>query len=465
MKLLLPVSGLFYLVLSGTIVLGQSTTSPPDYKLLRADEDYRYLAHDSTVQADFFDPVKFIPLSASRQSYLTIGGEIRQQYEWLNNPEWGEGGQHRGYLLQRYMLHTDWHFGTRFRVFGQLKSGLAGKPNPGPADEDQLDVHQAFADWVVSLPANHSLTLRLGRQELNYGSSRLVSVREGPTVRQSFDGGRVMWRSPDLRLDGFVTRPATSKPGIFDDATSAAVWFWGAYAVLPRPKLASGLDVYYLGFVNEKARFARGAGLERRHSVGVRWWSSSGAFQYNAEVVYQFGRFGSGTIRAWTASGEVGYTLKSLPMRPRISLRTEFISGDRDLNSMTLGTFNPLFPKGAYFGQVALIGPANLVDIHPIISARPFPERNLTFTLDWDFFWRASKADGLYTVPYVLTRPGNDTQSAYIGDQITLEGEWLISRHWAAELFLTYFQAGAYLRESGTGLNLTFVSPRLTFLF
>jgi hypothetical protein len=28
------------------------------------------------------------------------------------------------FLLQRYMLHSDWHLGKSFRVFVQLKSGL-----------------------------------------------------------------------------------------------------------------------------------------------------------------------------------------------------------------------------------------------------------------------------------------------------------------------------------------------------
>jgi len=37
----------------------------------------------------------------------------------------GRGPQDdNGYLLQRYMIHADAHFGDYFRVFTQFKSGL-----------------------------------------------------------------------------------------------------------------------------------------------------------------------------------------------------------------------------------------------------------------------------------------------------------------------------------------------------
>jgi hypothetical protein len=84
-----------------------------------------------------------------------------------------------------------------------------------------------------------------------------------------------------------------------------------------------------------------------------------------------------------------------------------------------------------------------------------YPARTNEFALsfDWDFFWRASAADGLYSVTYVLNRSGNASQSRYIGNQLTAEVDWNAARHWEMELFLTYFRAGAFLKESGPGFN------------
>jgi hypothetical protein len=307
--------------------------------------------------------------------------------------------------------------------------------------------------------------MRLGRQEMVYGSSRLVSLREGPNVRQTFDGARLMLHRPQGQLDAFVTRPATTKPGLFDDEPNRDVWFWGLYGVKRLAPLHGGLDLYYLGLDKAQSHFQQGSAPERRHSAGARLWGSRQAWRYNAEAVYQFGHFGTGDIRAWTASGEFAYALAALPWTPELALRTEFISGDRDPASSTLQTFNPLFPKGAYFGQIALVGPANLMDVHPMLLLHPPVGHNLALLLDWDIFWRASRADGFYSMPYVLERPGTPDQSAYIGDQMTIQADWDVHRHVQFELFLTYFRAGNFLKQSGQGRDITFFSPRVTYRF
>ena len=56
--------------------------------------------------------------------------------------------------------------------------------------------------------AGRPLLLRAGRQEMSFGSSRLVGVRESPNVRQSFDGLRATLGVEGWLVDGFLTRPA-----------------------------------------------------------------------------------------------------------------------------------------------------------------------------------------------------------------------------------------------------------------
>jgi len=43
-------------------------------------------------------------------------------------------------------------------------------------------------------------------------------------------------------------------------------------------------------------------------------------------------------------------------------------SGDNNPNDKDLQTFNPLFPKGKYFGELSLLGPYNLINLHPSIG-------------------------------------------------------------------------------------------------
>ncbi|MBM7049212.1 hypothetical protein [Rhizobium lusitanum] len=92
--------------------------APPHYALLRQDEDYSYLA-DAACRRDPLDDIKFIPLDAEGDQYLTFGGEAREWYEGLHNANWGAGPQDSdGYLLQRLSSYADWHVGNGIRLFG-----------------------------------------------------------------------------------------------------------------------------------------------------------------------------------------------------------------------------------------------------------------------------------------------------------------------------------------------------------
>src|SRR6266436_8869439 len=142
--------------------------SPPPFLKLRYDESYEYL-RDPSQRSDYLDAIKFIPLNANEDWYLTLGGEIRERYEYYHNNLWGRGPQDDdGYLLQRYMVHADAHLGDHFRIFTQFKSGLenARSGGPRPTDRDEFDLNQAFFDVRVPWSEADSLTIRGGRQEL-----------------------------------------------------------------------------------------------------------------------------------------------------------------------------------------------------------------------------------------------------------------------------------------------------------
>ena len=468
----------FCLLLSFTAVVTRAqegqTLSTPDvrptptpYKMLRQDEDWGVM-RDPSRRSDWSDKLKYIQLGAHEGWYVSVGGEARPYYERYRNEEWGSAPQDlSGYFLQRYMLHADFHFGESVRFFGQLKSGIeTGKRGgPGPPDEDLLDVHQAFLDLVWNFSRKRSLTLRAGRQELNYGSGRLISMREGPNVRQSFDGAVLMLRAGAWRVDGFVVKPVETDAGFFDDAAVSSHTLWGAYAVRPLPRLLPGgnIDLYYIGLDRLRARFDQGREREIRQTVGTRLSGERRGWDYNAELVYQFGNFGRGNIRAWTVASDAGGTLRSVRMSPRLGFKANVTSGDRDPNNPDLGTFNPLFPKGAYFGQLASIGPLNHRDLHPTLDLT-FP-RGVTLTADWVFYWRQSTRDGLYGIPGNLLRTGQLSSARFIGHQPGVEVRWRVNRHIDFTVNYARFLAGRFLRETPPGEDTTFFAAWVTYRF
>lgn len=444
----------------------ESEPSVPTYQLNRADENYRYLKHKER-RPDFWDPLKYIPIDSLSMWYLSLGGEARERYEYFNNSNWGEGPQdHNGYLLQRYFVHGDLHLGDNVRLFGQLQSSLEDgrKGGPRPTDKDELDLHQGFLDLKLGLGEGESVTLRSGRQELAYGSQRLISVREGPNVRQAFDGFRAMYRTEAVQLDGFATKPTQTRRYVFDDGPDNNAGLWGAYSVFPLPLLADGkADLYYIGLSRHQARFDQGEAHETRHSLGTRLWREVEPFDYNFEFVYQWGCFGKGDIRAWTAASDTGYTMVTLPLSPRFGVRADIASGDENPGDADLQTFNPLFPKGAYFSENGLIGPANFINVNPSVELHL--GRKVAATANWDFFWRESRHDGIYNNAVALVRSGRSSEARYIGSQPQAQVEWSIDRHIAFVAIYAHFFAGAFLRESGSGKDVDYVTSWMTYKF
>ncbi len=441
-------------------------STPPAYDLNRADEDYRYL-RDPAWRTNFWDPVKYIPLNESGIWYLSLGGEVRERYEYFSHPNWGAGPPGSGYLLQRYFLHADLDMGEHLRLFIQLQSSLENGRigGPRPADKDELDLHQSFLDVKFDLGRDGgSFALRSGRQELAYGSQRIISVREGPNVRQSFDGFCAMFRTENLKVDALVTRPVETKRYVFDDGTDNSRGLWGVYSVIPLLMLPKGgIDLYYVGYYSREASFDQGSAREIRHSAGTRLWRTAKPIDFNFEFIYQWGKFGNGDIQAWTVASDTGYTFDSLLFHPRLGLKADITSGDRDPDNPDLQTFNPLFPKGAYFSEDGLIGPANHIDLNPSVDIH-FTS-GLTLTVNWDFFWRESTHDGIYNNAVALVRSGKNSDARYIGSQPQAHLELDVDRHITFVAIYAHFLAGPFLRETGPSRDVDYLTTWLTYKF
>jgi len=437
---------------SSAIAVAQNKQS---FRQLRYDEDYLYLSTDSSM--DWYHSMKYNPLFG-KQNYLSIGGDIRYQFLKFSNEGWGEDPDDDGYLLTRYLLHGDLHLGKQFRTFVQLQSSLANgmEKSPSPVDENQLDLHQAFVDIVPFTNKMRTTTIRAGRQEMLFGSQRLVAVRDGPNNRQSFDALRLIHTTKNLRGDLFFSHYVQSRRGIFDDGFQKKLVFWGAYIVRNRLPVIKNLDVYYFGIRKEKAVFDDGSGKELRHSIGSRIWNSSHSFRYDLEGLYQFGKFNEAAIDAWTLSINAGYKFKRWRRKPELGLKTEIISGDRQYGDNKLQTFNPLFPRGGYFGLISLIGPVNLVDIHPSVAV-DFTS-DLLIEADCDIFFRHRVNDGIYGPNVALIYSGKGSRRYFVGNQYSTDLIYTPNHFLSFRAELTWFKAGSFLKESGRGEDILFAA-------
>ncbi len=440
-----------------------SSHAPPPYKLLRYDEDYTFL-RDPTQRRDALDSVKFIPLDKSQDQYLTLGGEAREklddyrQYPLIMPPT-------HAYYLQRYMLHADLHLGKSLRFFGQLQSDHqsgydGGMMQPQSPQVDRLDINQVFADYKTVLGTD-ALTVRGGRQEINYGDGRLLSPRESPNVRQSFDGALISAQGR-LRVDGFAFRAVTIGPNAFDNPTNAGQDVWGVYASMPANERRPGADFYLLGYDRRNAEFSRGTAGEQRLTWGSRVSGRSGDLDYDWEAAYQSGRFGSEKIGAYLAATETGYTLERLPLTPRLGLRADVASGDQNPLGHSLGTFNPLYGRGDYYGEINLFSESNLRDVRPSLDF--YVGRKVDITVDSFFLWRDSVRDGLYTPGLTSAVPATGSRARYVGTLRAAQVVWQMDRHFALTFNYTYLVAGSYLSDAG-GRDIRYTTAFIDFNF
>ena len=446
----------------------------PEFNLIRFDEDWSVLQHPE-LRTDYLDAIKYIPLPEPG-SYLSIGGEFRGVFERLRNDNWSPlPYEVNSFGLQRYMLHLDAHLNPHVRLFVQLESGIEqGRPaGPRPIDAKRLDFLNAFVDYRPSVKKS-SPQFRVGKQEMQFGAGRLISVREGPNIRQGFFGFRADEAIDKWNLTGFAVKPAEDNYGYFDDGPTGAESLWGVQATRDWNHVQHyQLNPYYYGLDRKTATFQQGTGHELRHVVGARFLADPPqqtegrrtVTHSDLEATFQTGRFGNNEIRAWGLATENGIGFPRLPMFPKLGLHADASSGDQDPKQGRLQTYNALFPNGNYFGIFADTGPGpvNYRDLRPDLIFSP--RRSLTITFDELLWWRSSLKDGVYNIPGDLIVPAGRSQARFVGHRPGIEAYWQVNRHVYIQSDYGVFLAGPFLRESGMAHNLVYTSVWLGYKF
>ena len=81
--------------------------------------------------------------------------------------------------------------------------------------------------------------------------------------------------------------------------------------------------------------------------------------------------------------------------------------------------------------------------------------------------WRASSKDGTYTPGRKQFRPTPllvfTTDEKYIGNHLSLEWAYQLTANWSFYLDVAYFIPGKYVKETGNGETITYLSARVSY--
>ena len=455
---------------------GQPSNEPkrPAYQIGSAgrfNEDWSVLRGvDLDTTDDFWDRLKFIPLTSDQNVWLTIGGQARERGEYFRQYLFGnsEPKQSDGYLLSRYRLSADLHLTRYFRMFAEGRSAfaldrdLAGGRTTSYVDE--VDLMNGFADVMIPLGQQASVTLRGGRQELIFGSQRLVGPGDFTQVPRAFEGGAAIGQIAGWTITPFWAQPVVVDKYRFNQSTSDQELF-GVFGTGPLHVVAVNLDLYWLDANNKTATFNGTVGREHRHTLGGRVWGKIGAtgLDFEVEGAAQFGTVGRGDVATSMFTTVLGYTLPVPRLSPRVYLEFDYASGD-DRPGGNVGTFNPLYPNGhSYLGYIDYIGRQNLISPNAGVSVSPI--RDLTLSLQQYFFWRASDHDAIYNKSGGVLRPGTGTTARYVGAETDVLATYNLTHHIQGYAGYSHFSTGEFIEKTGKDKDSDFYYLAIQYTF
>ena len=357
-------------------VLGNYRDTPPKGGYPRifstpqcfADVDFRYV-EDSNNCPDFFEQLHRIHVTDDLM--IGTGGEYRNRYDTENNSRLS--GKANTYDLNRLRVFADVWYRDDIRFYAEFIDAQLTPQTLAPLGNDRsyADILNMFVDVKVWSIEGDSVYARLGRQELLFGSQRLISPLDWANTLRTFDGARLYYRTENFDVDVFWAKPvipnANHELSSSDDHQNLA-GLWTTY----RPAKDQVLDLYYLYFNNEDSPAVAKANdvgsltpitakmkfqTYDVNTLGYRYAANFDGILFDSENILQVGNRGSTDICAGSTTTGLGLNLKDVPLNPTFWAYYDFATGSNTVGGSN--TFNQLYPFGHYYlGWMDYVRPA-----------------------------------------------------------------------------------------------------------
>ena len=417
-----------------------------------------------------------LPWDIGEDTRLSVGGELRYRYmnesNRLRAPFLNNGAQSTYDLIRwrQYfdLKHSDW---VRVYVEGiDASINHADLPITG-IDVNRWDLQNAFVDLKVFERDDKPVWLRVGRQEMNFGSQRLVSALDWANTRRNFEGLRINSPGTTWDLDAWLTHPLNTATfgtgqglGVFRndhafDQAEESITFGGGWATYKGIKDHT-IDSYFLWAQYDKP-VVGGVGfppvppnsfpLGDIYTLGTRWQGTfnvdGGERAYLADVEggYQFGNNKGEDVQAGFFVLGGGHTWKTVKWEPTVWMFYDWASGD---SNPADGTNNTAFQYyglvHAYLGLIDNVARQNISDINYRVQLKP--TKKLQLQAAHHFFQLASQNDSLYTVTgQKFGLPGNP--SGNVGQELDLVATYTVNQNLSIEAGQFWFMYGDYIHN------------------
>ncbi|RKE57306.1 alginate export family protein [Sphingobacterium detergens] len=427
-----------------------------EFSLLRQNDNIDTLLQLANSQKNLYQRAKLLKLS--QNTSLSFGGSWRYQMESFKNQRFVDiDNGNRIWLMNRFLFNSHLRF-KNGEIYGELLSSCAnGKNDLSPVDAEKMDINQLFIKYKIT----PSIKVGIGRENLKLGSGRVIDPREGPGVRRAFDMVQVKYSQDDLTVHAFFGATGSVQPEIFDNRYLDFKETLTAVYTTKKLDAVNNLDTYFMYQKDDDVNYSNISGNERRALLGARHFGSFGSVDFNNEIFFQFGSIADQRIRAWAIALQAEKKIKFGDRPATLGFKSNLISGDTDPDDKVNNTFDPFYPRGAYFGRVASFTPSNFIDLHPYINMNV---NNFFFEVDYDIFWRYSVRDALYN-PSMQVDYADLNDRRFIAYQIGTVMGYKPNNFINIELESNIVCPGTFLKESGRNRTMVHVVLGAEFSF
>jgi Alginate export len=432
------------------------------------DADYRYLDAPDNQQHDFFDSLKRIHLGCDWM--FTTGGEVRVRY--MDETDSRLTGKGNDYDLFRTRVYGDLWYRDQFRVYAEFLYADSGGQDLAPLgiDVNRSDLLNLFVDVKVGDIDGRPVYVRGGRQELLYGSERLISPLDWANTRRTFQGVKAFYQGDKLDVDAFWVQPVAVSPNGFDSVDDK-LNFTGVWATY-RPQKGQTLDFYALNLdrsgpsSSTQDQVPGAANTLAPTHFNITTLGSRNAGDYCGRLTWDFegmvqvGERGSQDLFAYASTTGVGYRLADAPWTPHLWLYYDYASGDQKADKGGhYDTFNQLFPFGHYyFGYIDDVGRQNIQDLN--LDLNYFPTNWITGQIQFHQFWLAQPEDALYNAGgKILRQDPTGRAGRDVGQEIDLLWNFHMTTHQDILVGYSKLFAGEFIKKTGNP-----ESPELFYL-
>jgi hypothetical protein len=330
------------------------------------------------------------------------------------------------------------------------------------------------------------LTVKVGRQELNFGDQRLVGAAMWLNIPHTFDAAKVRYQNSFLGVDLFAADLVYVRGNHFETSNSQDR-LSGAYVDLPGLSKKNVVELCLLarnvsrGIVTDDWSLVpapfRFTAPQDTYTLGAHAKSKPGAYgpwDYGVEAMYQFGDrtavFPATTVAvaekaprldqgAWAFIIQGSYTWKEIPWTPRLAAIVSCASGDRNSTDANSQTFMNLLPSNhGLYGAMDLSSLQNIEDYRLSFSAKPSATTSLALDVHQQYL--ENTHDYWYNVAGVpRNTPGatpgsgkgfgiNPGYSPDLGQEVDVIAGWTVCKGLLLEAGIGHFFRGYYVKES-----------------